>query len=347
MFYRLPLGWSLSQKTRSIIGHESGRFWDCEPGSEYNQTRSFLSNSDCIQLRVNFLLKGALSAAMADLQQAETYKASFSSQPPKKLQAETLLRCYETWWDDQQRQAWQANNSGSTRARLTASLNYQRKYFSFYQTEQIRDLLREWDELGNKEVHPNMLAYVLASLSVDTQEFRRAAEFLSFESESLLNQVWGKRLREIDDANARKTPPLPPIDRSKLLNNPTELAQLVWDKRYGNLSIEDTWKYRARGLFQIVGREQYDRFSRLIGYNLIENPDAVWNRRASARIAFAHYLNWINPTTRKKLADFVKQDTPDWKSARLNDTEAPTGNVSGVSDRSNMFLRCIGEATKD
>jgi predicted chitinase len=208
-------------------------------------------------------------------------------------------------------------------------------------------LLREWDELGNKEVHPNMLAYVLASLSVDTQEFRRAAEFLSFESESLLNQVWGKRLREIDDANARKTPPLPPIDRSKLLNNPTELAQLVWDKRYGNLSIEDTWKYRARGLFQIVGREQYDRFSRLIGYNLIENPDAVWNRRASARIAFAHYLNWINPTTRKKLADFVKQDTPDWKGARLNDTEAPTGNVSGVSDRSNMFLRCIGEATKD
>ena len=347
MFYRLPLGWSLSQKTRNIIGHESGRFWDCEPGSEYNQTRSFLSNSDCIQLRVNFLLKGALPAAMADLQQAETYKASFSSQPPKKLQAETLLKCYETWWDDQQREAWQASNSGSTRARLTASLNYQRKYFSFYQTEQIRDLLREWDELGNKEVHPNILAYVLASLSVDTQEFRRAAEFLSFESELLLNRVWGKRLKEIDDANAHKTPPLPPIDRSKLLNNPTELAQLVWDKRYGNQSIEDTWKYRARGLFQIVGREQYDRFSRLIGYNLIENPDAVWNCRASARIAFAHYLNWTNPTTRKKLADFVKQDTPDWKGARLNDTEAPTGNSDGVSDRSNMFLRCIGEASKN
>ena len=89
MFYRLPLGWSLSQKTRNIIAHESGRFWDCEPGSEYNQTRSFLSNSDCIQLRVNFLLKGAFPAAMADLQQAETYKASFSSQPPATLRAET------------------------------------------------------------------------------------------------------------------------------------------------------------------------------------------------------------------------------------------------------------------
>jgi predicted chitinase len=179
-----------------------------------------------------------------------------------------------------------------------------------------------------------------------SQEFRRAAEFLSFESESLLNQIWGKRLKEIDDANERKTPPLPPIDRSQLLNNPTQLAQLVWDKRFGNRSIEDTWKYRARGLYQIVGREQYVRFSRLIGYDLIENPDAVWNRRASARIAFAHYLNWANPETHKKLADFVKRDTPDWKGARLNDTEGSTGNTDDVADRSKMFLRCIGEAGK-
>ena len=346
MFYRLPLGWSLSQKTRNIIAHESGRFWDCEPGSEYNQTRSFLSNSDCIQLRVNFLLKGALPAAMADLQQAETYKASFSSQPPATLRAESLLACYETWWNDQQRAAWEAKNSGSTRASITASLNFQRQYFSYYQAEQVRDLLREWDELANRETHPNILAYILASLSIDTQEFRRAAEFLSFESESLLNQIWGKRLKEIDDANERKTPPLPPIDRSTLLNNPTQLAQLVWDKRFGNRSIEDTWKYRARGLYQIVGREQYVRFSRLIGYDLIENPDAVWNRRASARIAFAHYLNWANPETHKKLADFVKRDTPDWKGARLNDTEGSTGNTDDVANRSKMFLRCIGEASR-
>jgi hypothetical protein len=116
---------------------------------------------------------------------------------------------------------------------------------------------------------------VVTGHGIDTQEFRRAAEFLSFESESLLNQIWGKRLKEIDDANERKTPPLPPIDRSQLLNNPTQLAQLVWDKRFGNRSIEDTWKYRARGLYQIEGREQYVRFSRLIGYDLIENPDAV------------------------------------------------------------------------
>lgn len=345
MFYRLPLGWSLSQKTRNIITHESGRFWDCEPGSEYNQTRTFLSNSDCIQLHVNFLLKGSLPAALEDLTRAEKYKSDFNSQPAAKLEADTLLSCYEDWWDSQEA-ARRSRNAASARSRLTASLNYQRQYFSFYQAEQIRDLLREWDELVNKENHPNMLAFVLASLSLDTQEFRRTAEFLSFESEPLLNRIWGKRLKQIDDANQRKSPPAPPIERSTLLNKPEQLAHLVWNGRYGNTSIEDTWKYRARGLFQIVGREQYDQYSRLISYNLIENPDAVWNRRASARIAFAHYLHWAHPTTKRKFADFVKQDPPDWRGARENDIDGSTGNADGVIERSKMFLGCIAQASK-
>jgi predicted chitinase len=345
IFYRLPLGWSLSARTRSIISHESGRFWDCEPTLAYNQTREFLSNSDCIQLHVNFLLRGSLSTALENLKLAERYRSAFNSRPTPHLNSESLLSCYETWWDAQQKNTWEAKNAATTRSRLTAAINYQRQYFSFYQTEQIRDLLQEWSALAELNRNPNMLAFVLASLSVDTQEFRRTAEFLSFESASLLDQVWGKRLRDIDDANQRKSPPLAPVERSTLLNNPVHLAQLVWDNRFGNRSADDAWNYRARGLFQIVGREQYERFSRLIGYNLIDNPDAVWNRRASARIAFAHYLNWSNPGTGKRLEDFVKQNPPDWSGARENDTEAPSGNADAIAERSNMFLRCIGEAS--
>jgi predicted chitinase len=346
MFYRLPLGWSLSQKTRNVITHESGRYWDCEPGSEYTQTRTFLSNADCIQLHVNFLLKGSLPAALKDLQQAEKYKADFNSRPVATLDAEALLGCYEGWWNGQHKAVWDARNANSARARLTSSLNYQRRYLSFYQAEQVRDLLREWDVLGRVEDNPNMLAFVLASLSHDTLEFRRAAELLSFESVSTLNEVWGDWLKKVDDANQKKTPPVPPVDRSKLLNNPMAVAQVVWAGRFGNLSDEDTWNYRGRGLFQIFGREQYAKFSRWIGYNLIESPDAVWNRRASARVAFAHYVNWRNDATGKKLADFVKKDKPDWKGARENDTEGSTDNPEGVSQRSEMFLGCIKRASR-
>jgi predicted chitinase len=344
MFYRLPLGWSLSQRTRNIIAHESGRYWDCEPGSDYNQTRSFLSNSDCIQLHVNFLLQGAMPEALQELKQAEKYKKDFSSEPTTKLQAELLLRCYEQWWDQQQQAAWEARNADSARARLTSPLTYRHQYFSFYQAEQVRDLLREWDELGPAEDDLNMLAFILASLSVDTQEFRRASELLSFDSVSSLEGIWGKRLKSIDQANQHRSPPLPAVDRSALLNNPQALARLVWSNRFGNNSADDAWKYRARGLYQIVGREQYAQYSRLIRYDLIENPDAVWNRRASARVAFAHYLHWTNPATRKSLADFVRNAQPDWKGARENDVDGSTDNAADVAERSRMFLACIDKA---
>lgn len=344
MFYRLPLGWALSQRTRNIIAHESGRYWDCEPGSGYSQMQSFLSNSDCIQLHVNFLLKGAMPEALKDLARAMRYRQDFNSDPTAKLNSEALLSCYEQWWDEQQQAAWEAAHAGSARERLTSSLTYRHQYFSFYQAEQVRDLLREWDQLGAAENHPNILAFVLAALSLDTQEFRRASEFLSFDSVSSLEQVWGKRLKQIDDANQQKSPPLPPVDRSKLLNNAPALAQLVWANRFGNNSAEDAWKYRSRGLYQIVGREQYTKYSQLIRYDLVANPDAVWNRRASARIAFAHYTNWMNPTTRKRLADFVSNDQPDWKGARESDIDGSTDNASNVAVRSKMFLDCIAKA---
>jgi hypothetical protein len=105
-FYRLPLGWSLSPRTDDIIAHESGRYWDCEPKLTYTQTRSlpFLSNSDCIQLSVHFLLDGSLSSALDDLKTAEKYRSDFESVPesPPKLDHEKFLNCYEEWWDEQQ-----------------------------------------------------------------------------------------------------------------------------------------------------------------------------------------------------------------------------------------------------
>jgi len=342
-FYRLPLGWSLSPKTRSIIAHESGRYWDCEPGLKYAQTRSFLSNSDCIQLNVHFRLNGSLSSAMEELKTAEKYKTEFEAGPraPAKLHHEKLLSCYEQWWDEQHENAWKNRNSATPRA-LIGSLAYQHQYFSYYQAEQVRALLQEWDSLP--ESNPNVLAYVLASLSVDTVEFRRVAELLSFDSVPQLNDAWGSRLSKIDEANKLKTPPVPPIDRTKLLNNAKALATLVWQDRFGNKTDDDAWKYRARGLIQIVGLEQYTRLTKWMGYDFVSKPDAIWNRRAMAKAAFAHYLNWVHPTLKKNPIDFVRNDKPDWAAARKNNSDVHTDSINRIVERSEMFVGCIKKA---
>jgi predicted chitinase len=344
IFYRLPLGWSISQRTGNIIAHESGRYWDCEPGQNYVQARPALSNSDCIQLRVNFLIEGSLDAALADLKTAEEYKKVFSSAPDSKpkLDHEALLDCYEQWLDEQQETESEAKFQAVARLRLITSLSYQHQFLSYYQAEYVRELLREWDSLNEK--NPNFLAYVLASLSLDTSEFRRVAELLSFDSEPSLNAIWGPVLDKTDAANKLKAPPIAPIDRTALLNNPKALASVVWRNRFKNKNDEDAWNYRGRGLFQIYGREQYALLSKWIGYDLISHPDAVWNRRASARVAFAHYLNASNSQSHKKLADFVDTDQPDWKGARLNDPDADKTRLNQIAARAEMFVGCMQKA---
>ena len=47
-----------------------------------------------------------------------------------------------------------------------------------------------------------------------------------------------------------------------LLNNPEALANAVWGpplEGSGNTQPNDGWVYRSRGIYQIVGREQYSR----------------------------------------------------------------------------------------
>ncbi|MFX8786147.1 hypothetical protein ABTM90_20205, partial [Acinetobacter baumannii] len=64
-FYDLPLGWAMSDKTRDIIGLDSGRFWDCQPSTSFVQTNVNLSNADCVQLQIYHLLNGSATSALA------------------------------------------------------------------------------------------------------------------------------------------------------------------------------------------------------------------------------------------------------------------------------------------
>ena len=81
-----------------------------------------------------------------------------------------------------------------------------------------------------------------------------------------------------------------------------------------------------------------------MGYDFVSKPDVIWNRRAMAKAAFAHYLNWVNPSIQKNPTDFVRNDKPDWVSARENNTDVQTGNVNKIVERSDMFAGCIKAA---
>lgn len=389
-FYDLPLGWAMSDKTRDIIALDSGRFWDCQPSTSFVQTNVNLSNADCVQLQIYHLLNGSATSALAGLEQANKIAvrmadlAKAEGDPPKRVDHENLLSCYERGWQDEKFREWE-------KVKGTTLTPYKKNYLSHNQAEHVRELLREWDRLntltdpsvlsGVKD--PAVLAYVLGSLSYDSNDFRRLTENVTFKSASQIEaSPWWSRIQRINKIRKDANPSAQDVDVSTLINKPEDLAELVWgwEKNiFGNnfqsgvynSALKEGWKYRPRGVYQIIGREQYESEGRrlkllnkeLDDKFLLNEPDALWDKRISAKVAFAHFLNWRSSKVAQGTSDerakkrrdagleskalpAVLAEHPDgFELARRNQHDMGDGKDEDiVSRQSKLFKTCIQQA---
>lgn len=76
----------------------------------------------------------------------------------------------------------------------------------------------------------------------------------------------------------------------------------------GNLSIQDAWDFRGRGLVQITGRTNYGRF------NLLENPDAALKINVAVEIMFFGMQKGI--FTGASLSRYIGNGRTDYVNAR-------------------------------
>ena len=298
LFYNLPLGWTLSEKTGDIVSVSSGRFWDCLPKDDFNQSRDKQSNADCLQIKVSHLLNGSVKSAFQELKDfniAEAYVKGLGDDKKRevKVEPEALLACYESRWVQKRSYARYQGRVKRYEERISKPAEsgqpvpeppppYRESYLAYYQAEQIKALLLEWDGVDEKD--PRVLAYILGSVSYDSADFTRKSENLSFSSDVQIPSRWRKRINEINTALAAAGKPT--VEISSLLNRPKEFTNLVlgYDgNEFGNLpGTDDGWEFRPRGMYQLVGREQYkaaqnqiQALKQLAGLDLLAFPDAV------------------------------------------------------------------------
>lgn len=62
-----------------------------------------------------------------------------------------------------------------------------------------------------------------------------------------------------------------------------------WGKRnLGNIEVNDGYRFRGRGDFQLTGRANFERMGKRIGVDLVSNPDLANDPEVSAKIAVAY-----------------------------------------------------------
>ena len=369
LFYSLPLGWTLSQKTEDIISLSSGRFWDCVPKDDFDQSRAKQSNADCLQVKIFHLLNGSVASAFETLKDSKLAEAAYADElateyrPAAKISPQPLLACYENKWLQERGyekyldkvKVYEKQLAESTKNHSPAPPPvppYRQGYMAYFQAEQVKALLGEWDRVD--ETDPRILAYILGSVSYDSADFTRRSENFSYSSASQFPRKWRDRIAKnnADLATANK----PTIEVDSLLNHPKEFANFVLgyeNNPFGNQpGTDDGWAFRPRGMYQLVGREQYQeaqdqmqQLRQLAGLDLLTLPDALWDATISAKITFAHFRlhHYQNNQT---LFDFLKDRSKDWGAVRSLQTDMDHAPADGehVKARSAMFLSCIEEA---
>lgn len=85
-------------------------------------------------------------------------------------------------------------------------------------------------------------------------------------------------------------------------------------QQLGNESVADGIKYHGRGPIMITGRNNYTKFSQILGIDLVNDPDKALDPTIGAQIAVIGTMKGV--FTGKKLGDYFNGSKTDWQNAR-------------------------------
>lgn len=156
---------------------------------------------------------------------------------------------------------------------------------------------------------PAREAAFLAQIVHESDGLRAVEENLNY-SARRLPEVWPRHFYLApDEANGR-------VDASLIEHHPEALANVVYANRMGNgpENSGDGWRYRGRGLIQLTGRTLYAEAGAALQLDLINQPDALLQPVAAARVA-GWYWRRINGNA---LADPATQQSFEQLTVAIN-----------------------------
>ena len=113
-------------------------------------------------------------------------------------------------------------------------------------------------------------------------------------------------------------------DQFRAMREYSSGAQYENRKDLGNTQKGDGTKYAGRGYIQLTGRANYAHFGKIVGVDLINNPEKASDPEIASKIALAYWNERVKP----RVKDF---------SNTKQVTRIINGGTNGLNDRVAKF----------
>jgi len=166
---------------------------------------------------------------------------------------------------------------------------------------------------------PQRIAAFIAQCSHESAHFTRLVENLNYSAKGLI-MTWPKRFTTTDQVN-------------KYARQPEKIANYVYANRLGNgdESSGDGWKYRGRGIIQLTGKYNYQKFAEQISMNTQNLDDVCEYLETKQGAAEAACLFWTN----KNLNSYADVDDIRGMTKIIN------GGQLGLAEREENYKRAL------
>lgn len=148
------------------------------------------------------------------------------------------------------------------------------------QDEMVLILRQQMD--AQKVLDPSMRA-AIGAIAMGESGFSMKPELgYAHTSNERIRKIFGSRVASFDDNQ---------LDELKA--NPEQFFDTVYGgawgaKNLGNTERGDGFRFRGRGMFQLTGRSNYERYGKLIGVDITTDPEVADQPQVAAAIAVAY-----------------------------------------------------------
>ena len=151
-----------------------------------------------------------------------------------------------------------------------------------------QEVIDEYVKLARADgVDDDHIAMMLGLMETESK-FQPQSEKLKYSTNNLLDIKYGRGHFGSGYVSARRNlAPYNDAQIQQLAKDPNReqiIGNLLYGNRMGN-AADEGYKYRGRGLIQLTGKGDYAKYSKILGVDLVNNPDLANDPKYAVRIA--------------------------------------------------------------